>query len=168
MIYQTTKIYPVSIEEVKNHLNIIGDSDNSEINLLLASSTDYISGIVDRDLIATGVKVVYGSEETSLELPDIPYGEDGKCYALDSEEESTELVWSLSQDKKSIIVENVPEGTVSIVFEYRTSMIISETLQLAVLMAIAFFYENRGDESGQKSEPIAAKNLALRERHNGI
>ena len=92
--------YPVSLEEAKAHLNIIGNSDDSEITLLISASVDYIQGIVGRDL--TG----------------------------DSE--------------------------------------ISDTLKLAILRAVAFFYENRGDESGSKSEPIAAKNLALMERHSAI
>ncbi len=168
MIYQTTKLYPVSMEEAKSHLNIIGSSDDSMINLLLASSTDYVGGIVGRDLVATGVKAVYEPSESDLILPDIEYGEGGKCYALDSEEESIKLDWNFSQDGKHLIVDEIPSGTVSIVFEYKTSVEISETLRLAILMAIAFFYENRGDESGQKSEPVAAKNLALRERHNAL
>ena len=119
-------------------------------------------------MTATGVTAVYEASETNLELPDIEYGEAGHCYALDSEEKSTDLEWSLSEDKKVLIASDIPEGTISIVFEYQTSIEISETLKLAILMAIAFFYENRGDESGQKSEPLAAKNLALRERHSAV
>ena len=168
MIYTTAKVYPVSLEEAKRQLNIIGDSDDAEINVLLAGAVDYVSGIVGRDLTATGVTAVYEASETVFELPDIEYGEGGRCYALDSEEKSTNLEWSLSEDKKTLIVPDIPTGTVSIVFEYQTSIEISETLRLAILMAIAFFYENRGDESGSKSEPIAAKNLALRERHSAV
>jgi hypothetical protein len=168
MIYTTAKVYPVSLEEAKRHLNIIGDADDIEIGVLLAGAVDYVQGIVGRNLTATGVTAVYEASETNVELPDIEYGEAGHCYALDSEEKSTDLEWSLSEDKKVLIVSDISEGTISIVFEYQTSIEISETLKLAILMAIAFFYENRGDESGQKSEPLAAKNLALRERHSAV
>ena len=92
--------YPVSLEEVKAHLNIIGESDDSELVLLIPVAVDYVQGIVGRTLT----------------------GDDN----------------------------------------------VSGTLKLAILMAIAFFYENRGDESGSKSEPVAAKNLALRERHSAV
>ena len=93
-------IYPVSLEEAKRHLNIIGNSDDSEITMLIGAAVDYVQGIVGRDLT--------GNNE------------------------------------------------------------VSDTLKLAILMAIAFFYENRGDESNSKSEPVAAKNLALRERHSAV
>lgn len=191
MIYTTAKVYPVSLEEVKNHLNIIGNVDDAEINVLIPGAVDYAQGIVGRNLISTSVEAVYGVDETEKPLPDISYSEMGVCFAIvpvveeettdNSESEETEeteentdvpeyeevpIDWSLSEDGKYLIVGALPEGTESIVFRYRHSEPCSETLKLSILMAVAFFYENRGDERSSKSEPFAAKYLALQERHS--
>lgn len=172
MIYTTATVYPVSLSETKMHLNIIGSADDAEINVLIPGAVDYVQGIVGRSLTSTDVEAIYGVDETEKPLPDISYSENGTCVAVvpvtGAETPSTEEVpveWSLSEDGKYLIVGELPEGAESIVFRYRHSEPCSETLKLSILMAVAFFYENRGDESGSKSQPYAAKYLALQERH---
>lgn len=169
MEYTTVAINPVSLQEAKAHLNIIGNADDSLVGMLLEGAVGYVEGIVGKRLNHTNVEVLYNPNDSEMLLPTLPYSSNGQCSALLPNGERLAVDWQLSQSGTSVeLLEDCPSEANSIYFTYLSTVEVSKTLKLAILMALAFFYENRGEESGQKSEPLAAKYLALQERHSRL